>query len=160
MNPSDDQELESYVPVYDVVPEKWEDARVFLVEQLKRISNAVNVREIGFFTDEEVLAGKFFIPGVNIDTGDGNSQQFRTVLRIVVIVGPIAAGINTVAHGITNDANFTLIDLWASATNSTTLVSTIFGNSDTIRIIGNDIQITSDGAYDRCHAFIEYIQEL
>ena len=30
------QEFESYVPVYDTVPEKWEEARQFLVEHLKR----------------------------------------------------------------------------------------------------------------------------
>ena len=45
----DSQTLESYVPVYDVVPEKWEEARPFLVEQLKKISEGVNTREIGFF---------------------------------------------------------------------------------------------------------------
>lgn len=160
MEPSDDQLLESYVPVYDVVPEKWEDGRAFIVEQLKRMSNAINVREIGFFLDQELLAGKFFIPGVNISSGGGSSQQFRTILRIVVVFGPIVVGVNSLPHGITNDANFTLIDLWAAATNSTTLTSTIFGNSDTIRIIGPNIEITSDGSYDRCNAFLEYIQEL
>jgi hypothetical protein len=58
MQPLDSQEFESYVPVYDTVPEQWEDARAFLVEQLKKISNAVNVREIGWLLDEELLSGK------------------------------------------------------------------------------------------------------
>lgn len=153
---SDSQQLESYVPVYDVVPEEWENARPFIVEQLKRLANAVNVREIGWFIDQEVLRGKFFIPRAN--TG-GSSQQFRTVLGIVVDVGPITAGVKTVPHGIVNDANYEQVSLWACATNSTTLTSTVFGNSDTIRVIGPDIQITSDGPYDRCKAYLEYVQE-
>ena len=160
MGPSDDQQLENFVPVYDVMPDRWEDARIAVVEQLKRIANAINVREIGFFLDQEVLAGKLFIPGLNIAADGGSTQQFRTVLRIVVDVGPLVAGLNTVAHNITNDANYTQIALWACATNSGTLTSTVFGNSDTIRVVGANILITSDGTYDRCNAVLEYMQEL
>jgi hypothetical protein len=159
MIPIDSQNLESFVPVYDAVPDKWEDARPFIVEQFKKLANAVNAREIGFFLDQELLAGKLFIPGINIATDAGSSQQFRTVLRIVVDVGPITAGTITVPHNITNDANYEQIALWACATNSTTLTSTVFGNSDTIRVIGPNIQIISDGTYDRCKAYLEYIQE-
>ena len=159
MIPQDSQQLESYVPVYDVVPEKWEEARPFLVEQLKNLANAINVREIGFFLDQELLSGKFFIPGSNDVLAGGSSQQFRTILRIVVDFGPIVVGLNTIAHGIVNDANYEQIALWACATNSTTLTSTVFGNSSTIRVIGPNIQIMSDGNYDRCKAYLEYIQE-
>ncbi len=159
MNSSDNQRLESYVPVYDSIPEKWEDGRAFIVEQLKRISNAVNIREIGWFLDEEVLSGKAFIPGLNNVSGGGSSQQFRTILRKVIDIGPITAGTITKPHEITNDSNYEQIALWACATNSTTFTSTVFGNSTTIRVIGPNIQIISDGTYDRCKAYLEYIQE-
>lgn len=159
MIPIDSQDLESYVPVYDAVPEKWEDARPFIVEQLKKITDGVNAREIGFFLDQELISGKQFIPSPNELEDGGTSQQFRTILRIVVDVGPITAGTITVPHEITNDPNYEQISLWACATNSTTLTSTVFGNSDTIRVIGPDIQIISDGTYDRCKAYLEYIQE-
>lgn len=155
----DSQNLESYLPVYDVAPEKWEDARAFMVEQFKAHANAINAREIGFFLDQELISGKLFIPGSNEVLDGGSSQQFRTVLRIVVNIGPITAGTFTFPHNITNDANYEQVALWACATNSTTLTSTVFGNSDTIRIVGPNIQITSDGTYDRCKAYLEYIQE-
>lgn len=156
---SDDQRLESFVPVYDAVPDKWEDARPFFVEQLKRISNAVNIRAIGWYLDEELLSGKAFIPGAAALNNIGTSQIFRTILRKVVDVGPLVAGANApVAHGITFDDNFTLIDLWVSGTNSTTFTAR--------RITGNDIvmsattlTITSPQAFDRAWAFFEYIQE-
>jgi hypothetical protein len=156
----DSQNFESYLPTYDVIPDKWEEARPVLVEELKKHANAINSRLIGFYLDQELLSGGAFIPGVNIATDGGSSQQFRTILRKVIIIGPMTAGTFTFAHGILVDANFTLIELWASATNSTTLTSTIFGNSDTIRIIGPNVQITSDGTYNRVFAFVEYIQEL
>lgn len=151
------QEFESFLPVYDAVPEKWEDARPFLVENFKKISNAVNVRTIGWLLDEELLSGQQFIPGTTIS---GNPQQFRSVLRKVINLGALVAGVNPgVNHGITFDVNFTLIDLWVSGTNSTTFTAR--------RITGNDvlmnatqIVVTSPQAFDRAFAFVEYIQEL
>ena len=151
------QEFESYVPVYDAIPEKWEDAQPFLVEQLKKISNGVNAREIGFYLDEELLSGKAFIPG---ETAPGNNPGiFRSVLRKVIVFGPIVAGPNQRPHDIVFDANFTLIDLWATATNSATLNATIFCNSDTITIDATNINLISSIAADRCFAFVEYVQE-
>jgi hypothetical protein len=150
------QEFESYVPVYDTVPEDWKDARPFLVEQLKKVSNAVNIRTIGWLLDQELLSGQQFIPGA---TNSGESQQFRTVLRKVVITGALAAGVNTVAHGIVFDNRFTLIDLWLSATNSATLVAQVITDSN-VTLDATNINITSPGAFDRSYAFIEYTQEL
>jgi hypothetical protein len=166
----DSQNLESYVPVYDAIPDKWEDARAFVVEQFKKHGNAINAREIGFFLDQELLSGKSFIPGLNIVTDGGSTQQFRTILRIVVDFGPLPnAGVKTVPHGITFDANFTLIQLWASATDPTNLTAIpIPFVSSTIApvqifINATDIVITTTSnlsTYTRCFVFIEYIQEL
>lgn len=168
---SDSQNLESYVPVYDVVPEKWEDARAFLAEQLKKITNAVNSKEIGFFLDQELLSGKAFIPGVNIATDGGSSQQFRTVLRKVIDFGALPnSATKSVPHGIFFDANFTLIDMWISATDSINLLAftlAYWSNSSPGSIILNmdntniNVTTTSDySAYTRSFVVCEYMQEL
>lgn len=171
MIPQDSQQLESYVPVYDVVPGKWEEAKPFLVEILKKITNAVNVREIGFFLDQELLSGKQFIPGVNIVTGGGSSQQFRTVLRKVVNFGTLPnAGLKSVPHGIMFDANFTLIEMFAAATDPTNLVAipipfdsagaatgvALFMDATNVNILTQ----TNRSTYTRCYVVIEYLQEL
>lgn len=154
MDTNDSQQLESYLPVYDVAPETYEEGRSFLVEQLKRVAEAVNARVIGFYLDQELLTGKSFVPGVN------NSQEFRSILRMIVLVGPITSGLNTIPHGISVTGNFTLIQLWASATNSSTFRSVTFCNSDSLYMDQTNIYITSDGTYDRCNAVVEYMQEL
>jgi hypothetical protein len=148
------QEFESYVPVYDAVPDKWEDARPFIVEQLKRLANAVNVREIGWFLDEELLSGKQFYPG----QGD-NPGTFRTILRKVV-TSALTAGVNTIAHGITVDANFTLMTLYAAATNHGALTSEPIPNgSDTITMTATNFIVTVAANWDTCNIVCEYIQE-
>jgi len=152
------QEFESYVPVYDTVPEEWEAARPFLVETLKKISNAVNVRTIGFYLDEELLSGNAFIPGATIP--GNNPGIFRSILRKVVDVGPLVLGANAgVNHGIVFDANFTLIDMWVAGTNSGTLTARVISGNDVV-MNATQIVITSPQAFDRAFATIEYIQEI
>ena len=112
--PIDSQNLESYVPVYDVAPKTWEEGMPFIVEQLKKLANAVNAREIGFFLDQELLSGKSFIPGVNIASGGGSSQQFRTILRKVITFPGLTVGLNTQPHEVTVDANFSLIQMFGA----------------------------------------------
>lgn len=159
MDPNSSQEFESYVPVYDEIPEKWEEARAFLVEQLKKISNAVNVREIGWYLDQELLSGKAFIPGINNAVDGGTSQQFRTILRKVVDVGPLVAGVNPPKlHGVTFNANLTSVDSWVEATNSTTFTAITLVSPE-LQIVGPNILITSPGAFDKAFFIWEYVQE-
>ena len=151
------QEFESYVPVYDVVPEKWEEARPFLVEVLKKITNGVNTREIGFLLDEELLSGKAFIPGTTLP--GNNPGQFRQIFRKVIDVSPLAIGANAVAHGITFDVNFTLIDCWVAATDSVgfTAVEMVYPE---VTLDATNININSPAAYDRAWCIIEYLLEV
>ena len=156
------QQFEAYVPVYDAVPDTWEDAKPFLVEQLKKISNAVNLREIGWLLDEEYLTGQQFIPtSAMVSNLSSTSQQFRSVLRKVVDCSPLVIGVNTFAHGINFDVNFTLMQLYAAATNSTLfLAEPIPNGADTISMDATNIIINSTAAYDRCFAVVSYIQEI
>lgn len=161
VSPLDSQTLESYVPVYDAIPDRWEDARPFVVEQMKLLANGVNLREIGWFLDEELITGKAFIPGTTLIQASGTSQNYRTILRKVIDFGSLSIGLNSRPHGIFVDPNFSLIQLWASATNATTLTGRpIPNNTDTITYDVTNINIAVAAAYTRCWAFIEYIQEL
>jgi hypothetical protein len=175
MQSSDSQILESFVPVYDTVPEKWEDARPFLVEQMKKITNAVNVREIGFFLDEELLSGKSFIPGVNANLNGATSQLFRQVLRKVIDFGGLPlnplGGTKSVPHGIVFDANFTLVQMWASATDpiALTALPIPFASPSALaenirlymdRTFVNITTAANYSGYTRCFVVIEYMQEL
>lgn len=168
--PVDSQNLESYVPVYDVAPEKWEEARPFIVEQLKKLATAINIREIGWFLDQELLSGKAFIPGTNNILDGGSSQTFRTILRKVIDFGTLPnATTKSVPHGITFDANFTLIQMWASATDPVNLIAlpipydsagtaggiALYMDATNVNIVTQSNRST----YTRCFVVTEYIQE-
>lgn len=169
MIPSDSQQLESYLPVYDTIPESWEEGRQFLIEQLKKISNAVNAREIGFFLDEELLTGKGFIPGTT-QAGD-NPGLFRQILRKVIVFGTLPNNTTkSVAHNITFDGNFTLLDMYISATDPVNFLAfsvQYWANSAPGSIILNmnatNVNVTTTSnysAYTRSFIVLEYTQEL
>ena len=161
INPLDSQLLESFVPVYDVVPEKWDDARPFIVEQLKRLATAVNIREIGWFLDEELLSGKAFIPGGNNVINGQTSQLYRTILRKVIVFPGLTIGLNSQPHGVGVDANFSLIQLFAAATDALALTGEPIPNgADTVTYDVTNINITVAANYTRAFAVMEYIQEL
>lgn len=166
---SDNEIFETYLPVYDAIPDAWEDAKPFIVEQFKRISNSVNFKESGFFIDEEVLSGKAFIP---VTTTGYTSQTFRQVLRKVIDFGALPnASTKNVPHNINFDSNFTLIDLYACATDPVSFVGIPIPYADTVAL-ANQVEIDIDATninittgidrtnFTRCYVVIEYLQEV
>lgn len=156
----DSQQFETYVPVYDVIPEKWEDARGALTEFLKKVSNGINYRENALFIDSEILTGGQFIPTTAMSgPTSSSSEQFRSILRKVIDCSPLVAGANAYAHNVTFDSNFTLINSYVSATNSVTLQAITMVYPE-VNIDNVNVNINSPGAYDRAFAVLEYIQEV
>lgn len=160
---TDFSQYDSFVPVFSTPPEKPEMLAGFTTEQLRIHATGINFREIGWYLDQQIITGKNFIPGVN----SSNNQQFRTVFRMVVPFGPLPNSTSTpVAHGITNDINFTLVDSWASATDPVGLKDITFGYqpecSVSLQIVGPDVIITTTANYSnytRSYVFLEYLLE-
>jgi len=157
-------QFDSFVPVFSTPPEKPEMLAGFTTEQLRTHARGINVREIGWMLDQETITGKNFIPGANSAT----DQQFRTVFRKVIPFGPLPnSDTNSIAHGITFDINFTLVDMWASATNSTSgsYSAFTFGYGGTLIGLYMDetyvnITTTADYSnYTRCFVVVEYMLE-
>ena len=121
------------LPVYEYLPESWEDSRVAIVEGLKKISNAINARPVGWQVDFEIITGKKFIP---ID----GSQEYREVVRKTIELGALPNnGIKEVAHDISNvDSNFRLLSMWGASTNPTSFESITLPY---VAIAGNNVEI-------------------
>ena len=158
----DSQNLQAFVQVYDAVPKEWEEARPYLVEQLKGISNAINVRTIGYYLDVELLTGNLFIPGVTVP--GNNPGVFRDILRFVVDLSPLIAGPNVIpVTPVVFNANFLLIDAWVAGTNTVTPpfnAQVITGaNVNLVNVLGFvGGTVTSPQAFNKGFLIIEYVQ--
>lgn len=163
------QDLEAYVPVYDVVPETWPEGRQFLVEQLKKMSNAINIRQIGWFLDQDLISGKQWIPGTLLS---GTPDQYRTVFRKVVDTGQLPnSSSKDVPHGLDFGSNFTLVNIYGAATEpppgSTAIplpfVDVTVSNNIQLYIDSVNVKIitsSNQSKYTRSYVVIEYLQEL
>lgn len=148
----------SFIPVYDDIPEDWNSARQTLVEYLKQITNGVNLRDVGYLLEEPIITGKLFQPSALPDDNT-SPQQFRQIFRVVVNIGPLMPGLNPgVNHGITFDSNFTLVQLWVSGTNTTTFTARTITGHDVL-MNATQIVITSPQAFDRSWCVIEFLLE-
>lgn len=153
MSANTSQDFESYVPVYDAIPEKWEDSRPFIVEMLRKLSNAVNVRSIGYYLDEEVLTGSQFIPNEN------TPQQFRNIFRKVIDSGPLVMGVTKlIDHGIIFDDNFTQIICYTTGTDRINHISSSF-MEPYVEMLETQVSITSPANYDISYTIIDYLLE-
>lgn len=158
------QIYEAYEPVYEVIPEHWEDARTLLNEKTKDISNAINIRQIGWFLDEELLTGQQWFPGTT------NNQAFRSVFRTVIDFGALPnTSTKSVAHQVTIDANFSLTNLYLAATDPIGLTGFSlqnFANSGADIVLSytsTDVVVTTGSDYSNyttSFVVMEYIQEL
>lgn len=148
--PSENQLLESFLPTYGYIPEDWNEARQFLIEALKMISNSANVKEIGWYLEEETISGKQFFFG-NVQ------NQYRTIFRKVIDFSPLSSGTTSKPHGLTIDDGFRLINLYGAASLKSTSGTPI--NQPNIDYDTVNINITSASNYDYAQAVIEYVRE-
>lgn len=152
-----------FIPVYDFIPEKWEEARQSLTQILRLISNGINVREIGSFYNQEQLTGQRFIP-----TGD--QGNFRSVFRKVIPIGAITT--KTVPHGIAiaSNAAFRFTHIYGTGNDPTgkkyiplpySSASSVANNIQ-IDVDATNVIITTGGAYTAysdSFVVLEYVQE-
>lgn len=165
------QDLETYLPPYGTVPANWEDAQPQLSEIIKRITQAINIRTIGFYLDQQLLTGDQFIPASYSSTSSTN-VNYRSVFRKVVDIGTLPnAGTTSTAHGITVDANFTLVDLWGAATKPTATFAAIplpyssptLNQNIKLNIDTTNINVTTAidySSYTRAFVTVEYLLEV
>ena len=157
------QKFDSYLPVYDTVPDDWQKAREILVEDLREISEAVNTREIGWYIEDEILTGKQCFS--NAPTTDlGTNQVFRSIFRKTIDFGPLPnSSTKSVPHGIQFNANFTLIHLYASATDPVGLTAfSLPGVTSSVIMDATNINITTTANltnYTRVIVVVEYLKE-
>lgn len=147
------QIFDSYLPTYEVIPDDPQEMRDFLIERFKQIAESANVKEIGYYLDEELLTGAQFI------ASSTTPEQYRSIFRKVIETQPLVVGANSFAHGINFDARFTLIKMWTAATDSVGLTASIITDAN-VTIDATNININAPMAYDKAYTIVEYLLEI
>ena len=155
------QEFDTYIPVYNFIPEKWDDARANITEQLRRIVDNVNAKVSGAYLDQILLSGYQFVKGT------ANPNEFRSVFRKVVDTGALSnTGTTNIPHGLPFSAgdNFSLVFMQGGATDPVNFLAAPMPNQDiNLKIDSTNIIITTSAdysAYTQSYVVVEYMREL
>jgi len=167
MNPSDN--FETFIPVYDGLPDTYEEAREYLVEQLRQVADGVNSRDYGVYADVEVINGQEFGVG---------TEELKPVFRKVIDLGGLpdfgVTDPKQVAHGITFSENARITRFYGTATDPATsnLTSAIplpyvqmsAGAHIGLEIDGTNIELYGNGAadysaYTTAYAVVEWTDQ-
>lgn len=161
-----------YLPIYDPVPEVWDEAKSEITERFTKQADAINAKVTGWYYDVEVDTGKKFIPLENDSFVDASSEIYRTIFRKVIIFGALPnTATKAIVHGITVDENFTLIQMYAGASDPTGVFPSVpipyasptAADNIELRLDDTNVYITTGSdrtAFTRCNVVIEYIQEI
>jgi hypothetical protein len=162
-NPSND--YDSYIPVYNDLPQDWGESRVFLVEQLREMTNGINARELAIYVNDEELTGGQFVRGA------ASPPQFRNIFRKVIDFGALPnATAKSIQHFITFSANTLVIKhhAWANDPASNLAIPIPYVNvanpADGVQldVDGTNVTITTTSDYSNytsTFVVLEYIQE-
>jgi len=158
----------NFLPESHIFPEdNAEEHDVKLRQYLNNISSAVNTKDSGLYTDEEVITGQQFVP--TFGTNTSSNLNYRDVFRKVIDFGALPnATVKSVAHGIDFDSNFTLVKLYGAATNpgnqavalphSSTLA---LANNISVFLTTTHIQVQTGinrSVFTRCFIIVEYMK--
>lgn len=97
-------------------PEQFnDDFRLQLRKYLNDIVISLNVKETGFFVENEIPTGALFIPTFSTDTSA--NLEYRPIFRTVVDFGALPNNsTKTVPHGITTTQDYSIIKLQGGST--------------------------------------------
>jgi len=171
-SPTDSQN--SLIPISDVIPDNWDDARILLNERLHQIANAVNSKDGGYYLGQEIVCGQQFLQTTGTTTQPSeHNQVYRKVIDLGGLNDFTATNPQNVAHGITTNANTRITRIYGAATDpgATTMTMGIplphyssggrflVLEMDATNIIITAIPAFNWSAYTKAYVVVEYVQQ-
>lgn len=160
-----------FQPESYLFPEEFDETFIVKLRQyLNDIAVSLNVKETGFFVEDEVATGQLFIPTFSSTTAA--NLNYRPVYRTVVDFGALPnTATKSVPHGITTTQNYSIVHLYGAATDPgvSTITSALpipyasatAANTVELNMDATNVNITTGidrTAYTRTFVVIEYIK--
>lgn len=156
----------------DVNSPQFKDLLVRLYQNINNINLVLNIKDSGYYSEQEFLNGQLFFPNPNLSSTTSQTPEYRQVFRTVVNFGALPNNSATsVAHNIDVTSEYTTTRIYGSATNSTATsfiplpyISDTLTDSDNISLEMTDTDIVITTAidysdYTTCYVIVEYIKQ-
>jgi len=174
--PTTDAYDRSLVEALDVNSPEFKDFIVRLYQTTNNIALAVNIRDAGYYTENEFINGQLWYQNKSLSSKTSQAPEYRQVYRKVVDFGALPDGTGavtkTIAHGITVDSNTTFTRIYGAASRTATADSYIplpyssptLANNILLAADATNVIVTVDAtvdwsAYDVTYVVLEYIKQ-
>jgi hypothetical protein len=107
----------SQIANVDINSEEFKLLLVRLYQNINNIAYVLNLKESAYYLQTQFVTGQQFFPDVST-----LPPSFRGSYRLVVNTGALAAGVTTIAHGLTVTSTWQWTRIYGTATNTGTLV--------------------------------------
>lgn len=166
----------SIIESIDVNSPEFKDFLVRLYQTTNNIANAVNIRDAGYYIQDEFVNGQLWFENPALSSKTTQSPEHRQVWRKVINFGALPSGAPAfidVAHGITFAATgpVTFTRIYGTATDPATPMAIPIPYSSATAVVSNlelyvnatNVRITTGGtdysAYTTCYVILEYIKQ-
>lgn len=180
---ADDTSVGAYLATTDVfdiaavdriksIDPELKDFLIKLTQATNKIRIGVNLREAGYYVEEEFVNGQLWFEKSGLDSSTAQTPQHRQVSRKTFNFEALPnATSKTVAHGLTVNDQLTFTRIYGVASDTTghTYIPIPYSS---ISAANNGIELSVDAtnitintgavdrtAYDTCYIILEYIQE-
>jgi hypothetical protein len=152
----------------DVTSPAFKELLVRLYQNINNIAVVLNVKDTGYYLDQEFVNGQLYFPNPNYNSSTAEDPGFRQVWRLVINFGALPnTAAKTFAHGLTINGAVTFTRIYATASDTTgfnyiPIPYASASGTDNIQIDVNATDVTITTASDRtnfniCYIVLEYL---
>lgn len=153
----------------DIKSKEFKEFLVILQQSINNMSQVVNQKDSGIYTDNQFVNGQQFFPNPLL-TPESTSLEYRSVFRTTVNFGVLPnTGLKSVAHNIPDiNTNFSFTRIYATATKPTVSFSyipipyvSLSAENIEISVDATNVNITTESdrsSYTICYVVLEYIK--
>jgi hypothetical protein len=149
--------------------ESFKELIIRLTQYINTIAIAVNLKESGYYYQQEFVNGQAFFPNPALNSTTATQPVSRQAYRMVVNFGALPDNATTsVAHNIPINGSTTFTHIYGAATNTTTLdgiplpySSSTSNDCIELYVTSTDVVITTSidySAYNVTYIVIEYLK--
>ena len=156
----------------DVNSEAFKELLVRLYQNLNNISLVLNLKDTGYYLNQEFVNGQLYFPNTNLNSSTEQTSEFRQVWRLVINFGALpdftGSPTKSVPHGLTITPGVTFTRIYATASNTTGFeyipipyASPTAANSIEINVDATNVNIitgSNRSNFTICYVILEYLK--
>lgn len=154
----------------DLESRQFKELIVRLYQTVNNLSLAVNLKDSGYYVDQEFVTGQQYFPNPALSSTTSQTPTYRQTFRKVVNFGALPnTATKQVAHGITFGNGFSATRIYGAATDPTTPLwapipysSPTLANNIELYIDGTNVKVITGSNrtnFSTCYIIIEYIKQ-